>query len=177
MSFAEDTGHLLLVPCQHLSTFIFCFSAARWTPKLSRSNISFSLHFNQAMYNKPDECVTLQIKNAWSMCLKYHKHCAIDQPSKKSSTWHMKHKSPNDMTSCTFSTTANLPHSSESYASAHCTSVCAAIIILGVFPNKNSMYRSLLKSMAEYKSKHFFFFQTVWNIIYMRLIWFIQRCR
>lgn len=91
----------------------------------------------------------------------------------KSSRWHMKHKNPNDMTSCTF-TTANLPHPSEAYASAHCTSVhgnknCRCI------SNMNSMYRSLLKSMTQYKSKHFF--QTVWNIIYVRLIWFIQRCR
>lgn len=94
----------------------------------------------------------------------------------KSSRWHMKHKNCDDMTSCTFSTTANLPHPSEAYASAHRTSVrgnqnCRSI------SNKNSMYRSLLKSMTQYKSKHFFFFQTVWNIIYVRLIWFIQRCR
>lgn len=86
----------------------------------------------------------------------------------------MKHKNSNDMTSCTSSNTANWPQPSEAYGSAHCTTVCDNKHC-GCISNKNSMYRSLLNSMTEYKSKHFF--QTVWNMIYMRLIWFIQRCR
>lgn len=154
-SFAEDTGHffwcsvniclnlLSVSPLHdghqscHVPTSVFCYTSTR----LCTTNLRNVLPFRLKMH-------VLRASNITNTVLLTN--------HQKSSRWHMKHKNRNDMMSCTFSNTANLPHPSEAYASAHRTSVRGNKICRCI-SNRNSMYRSLLKSMTQYKSKHFFF--------------------
>lgn len=149
-SFAEDTGHCVNI-CLYLSS---CFSTSWWAPKAVMFQHQFFITIqNQAMYNKPEECVK---PFTWKKCMSYvlqisQNTVLLTITKAADGIWSTKNP-PTTWRPAPSPTTANLPHPSEAYASAHCTSVrgnnnCRCI------SNNNSMYRSPLKSMTQYKSK------------------------